>query len=70
MECITGTIATVIADGVASGEFPVTDVNAAALCTCTAMVRFFHPQLIAECADKPGPTLDQMIDFVLAGLRR
>jgi AcrR family transcriptional regulator len=70
MECITGAIATVIADGVASGEFPVTDVNAAALCTCTAMVRFFHPQLIAECADKPGPTLDQMIDFVLAGLRR
>ena len=70
MECITGTIATVIADGVASGEFPVTDVNAAALCTCTAMVRFFHPQLIAECADKPGPTLDQMIDFVIAGLRR
>ena len=70
MECITGTIATVIADGVASGEFPVTDVNAAALCTCTAMVRFFHPQLIAECADKPGPTLDQMIDFVLAGLSR
>ena len=70
MECITGTIATVIADGVASGEFPVTDVNAAALCTCTAMARFFHPQLIAECADKPGPTLDQMIDFVLAGLSR
>src|SRR5882762_3789036 len=70
MECITGTIATVIADGVASGEFPVTDVNAAALCTCTAMVRFFYPQLIGECADKPGPTLDQMIDFVIAGLRR
>jgi hypothetical protein len=34
------------------------------------MARFFHPQLIAECADKPGPTLDQMIDFVLAGLSR
>jgi len=70
MESITATIATVIADGVASGEFRVTDVTAAAQCTCTAMVRFFHPQLIAECADKPGPTLDQMIDFVLAGLRR
>jgi AcrR family transcriptional regulator len=70
MECITATIATVIAEGVASGEFHVTDVNVAALCTCTAMARFFHPQLIAECADKPGPTLDQMIDFVVAGLSR
>jgi AcrR family transcriptional regulator len=68
MECITATIAAVIADGVASGEFHVADVAAAAQCTCTAMVRFFHPQLIAECADKPGPTLDQMIDFVIAGL--
>ncbi|HEX4555608.1 MAG TPA: TetR/AcrR family transcriptional regulator [Xanthobacteraceae bacterium] len=70
MECITATIATVIADGVASGEFRVTDVAVAAQCTCTAMARFFHPQLIAECADKPGPTLDQMIDFVVAGLSR
>jgi hypothetical protein len=24
--------------------------------------------MIAQCVDKPGPTLDQMIDFVLAGL--
>jgi len=70
MECITATIATVIAEGVASGEFRVADVNVAALCTCTAMARFFHPQLIAECADKPGPSLDQMIDFVVAGLSR
>ena len=70
MESITGTIATVIADGVASGEFRVSDVTTAALCTCTAMARFFHPRLIAECADKPGPTLDQMIDFIIAGLGR
>jgi AcrR family transcriptional regulator len=70
MECIIGTIAAVIADGAASGEFRVADVGVAAQCTCAAMVRFFHPQLIAECADKPGPTLDQMIDFVIAGLTR
>jgi len=24
--------------------------------------------MIAQCANKPGPALDQMIDFVLAGL--
>jgi AcrR family transcriptional regulator len=68
MESIIGTIGAVIADGVASGEFRVADVNVAANCTCAAMVRFFHPQLIADCADKPEPTLDQMIDFVIAGL--
>jgi AcrR family transcriptional regulator len=69
MECIIATIAVVIADGVASGEFRVADVNVAANCTCAAMVRFFHPQLIADCADKPEPTLDQMIDFAIAALR-
>ena len=68
MECILGIIAAVIADGVASGEFHAPDVGLAALCTCTAMMRFFHPQLIAEFADKPSPELDQMIDFVIAGL--
>jgi hypothetical protein len=40
----------------------------AAMCVCSAMMRFFHPQMIAQCADKPGPTLDQMVDFILAGL--
>lgn len=68
MQCITGDIANVIASGVASGEFRVPDVGTAAMCTCAAMIRFFHPQLIAEFANKPGPTLDQMIDFVIAGL--
>ncbi len=68
MERITETIGSVIAEGAASGEFEAPDVPLAAMCTCTAMMRFFHPQMIAQCADKPGPSLDQMIDFVLAGL--
>ncbi|MBV9983167.1 MAG: TetR/AcrR family transcriptional regulator, partial [Bradyrhizobium sp.] len=35
-----------------------------------AMVAYFHPQLIAQAQSKPkpGPSIDQMIDFVLAGL--
>jgi AcrR family transcriptional regulator len=61
-------IAAVIARGVASGEFEVADVPLAALCACTAMVRFFHPQMIAQSVNNPGPSIDQMIDFVLAGL--
>ena len=68
MERITETVGAVIADGAASGEFEVDDVPLAAMCTCTAMMRFFHPQMIAQCADKPGPSIDQMIDFILAGL--
>ncbi|QWG12250.1 TetR family transcriptional regulator [Bradyrhizobium sediminis] len=61
-------IGSVIGQGVASGEFEVADVPVAATCTCMAMMRFFHPQMIAQCVDKPSPTLDQMIDFILAGL--
>ena len=68
MQQITETIGAVIADGAASGEFEAPDVPLAAMCACTAMMRYFHPQMIAQCADKPGPSLDEMIDFVLAGL--
>src|SRR6266702_5145253 len=68
MELITQTIGSVIAQGVATGEFEVADLQTAALCACTAMMRFFHPQMIAQCANKPGPSIDEMIDFVIAGL--
>ena len=68
MERLTETIGAVIAEGTASGEFAVADVPLAAICTCTAMIRFFHPQMIAQSINKPGPSIDQMIDFILAGL--
>ena len=65
---ITESIGAVIGQGMASGEFEEADVPLAALCTCTAMIRFFHPQMIAQSVNKPGPSIDQMIDFVLAAL--
>ena len=68
MELITETIGRVIAEGAASGEFEISDVALAAMCACSAMIRFFHPQMIAQCANKPGPSIDEMIDFVIAGL--
>ncbi len=68
MERITETIAGVIAEGAASGEFEAPDVPVAAMCSCTALMRFFHPQMIAQSANKPGPSLDQMIDFILSAL--
>jgi AcrR family transcriptional regulator len=68
MNTLTGSIAALIAQGVASGEFEAGDVSLAAMCVCTGMMRFFHPQMIAQCVGKPGPSIDQMIDFVIAGL--
>jgi AcrR family transcriptional regulator len=68
MELITETIGSVIAEGAATGEFEVAEVPLAAMCACTGMIRFFHPQMIALCANKPGPSIDQMIDFIIAGL--
>ena len=68
MELIAATIGEVIGQGAASGEFEVVDLKLASMCACSAMIRFFHPQMIAQCATKPGPTIDEMIDFVIAGL--
>jgi AcrR family transcriptional regulator len=68
MQLITQTIGSVIAQGAATGEFEVADLQLASMCACTAMMRFFHPQMIAQCATKPGPSIDEMIDFVIAGL--
>jgi AcrR family transcriptional regulator len=68
IDCLIGVMAEVIGDGVASGEFYTPDIGGAALCVLTAMLRFIHPQFIAEFSDKPTATLDQMIDFVITGL--
>jgi len=70
MQTIVQAIGGVIAQGAASGEFDVTDVPLAAMCTCQAMIGYFHPQMIAQAINKPKPhaPLDQMIDFLLVGL--
>jgi AcrR family transcriptional regulator len=68
MLLITGIIGRLIAQGMETGEFREADLQLTAMCATTAMMRFFHPQMIAQCERKPGPTIDQMIDFVLAGL--
>ncbi|WP_132256076.1 TetR family transcriptional regulator [Methylobacterium segetis] len=58
-----------VAEGAREGEFRVADPRAAARCVQTAIVRFCHPALIAQCADREQPTVDEMIDFLLTGLR-
>ena len=61
-------LTTLVQDGVASGEFVVPDVVVAARCVQTSFVRFCHPALIVQCADEPGPGLEEMIAFILRGL--
>lgn len=34
------------------------------------MIRFHHPLLMAQCERMPGPTIGEMIDFLMAGLLR
>jgi AcrR family transcriptional regulator len=68
LELIGATIARVIVDGIASGEFKAGDPMDIGMCVLASMVRYFHPQLIAQCANKPGPSLERMIDFVVDGV--
>ena len=62
-------MAGVVAEGVASGEFREMEPGAATRCIQTAMLRFHHPLLINQCARIPGPTAEELIDFVLLALR-
>ena len=66
---IIAVTARVVGDGIRSGEFRGADATDTALCVLTAMLRFIHPQLIAQFADKPSATHEQLMDFVLAALR-
>src|SRR5258708_10235675 len=54
MQVITGTIAGVIAEGAAPGEFAAPDVPLAATFACTARLRFFHPHIVAQSANQPA----------------
>jgi AcrR family transcriptional regulator len=68
LELLCATVGQLIAEGMASGEFKPGDPMTTALCVFSSMVRFFHPQIIAQCAAKPGPTLEQMVDFVIGSI--
>lgn len=57
-----------VAEGSKNGEFAVPDAMVAARCVHSAIIRFCHPTLITQCADEVGPSVDEMIGFVLAGL--
>lgn len=66
---IDAILAEVVADGMRDGEFASGDAARAAALVNIACVRYCHPRLIVECADRPEPSSAYMIDFCLAALR-
>ena len=69
IERIAACLAHIIAEGIASGEFAPGDPVLVTRLVHTACMRFWHPRLMVECADKAEPTIDQMVDFCLAALQ-
>jgi AcrR family transcriptional regulator len=61
VEALTGEIATIIADGVASHEFAVTDPAAAGRAVFDATARFHHPAHASEWSD---PSIDAAFEGV------
>jgi AcrR family transcriptional regulator len=61
-------LAQVIEQGIARAEFRSGDSDLFAILVFSACIRFCHPRLMAECAQDPEPTIDQMVDFCLAAL--
>jgi AcrR family transcriptional regulator len=67
---IDGLVRQLIAEGVASGEFPRQDVDLTARCVNQAFVTWCHPMLLLHPIDKNGrATPDQLIDFILDAVR-
>lgn len=63
-------VAAIIRSGVASGEFAVTDPEAAAGAVLDATIRFHHPQQVREAAGRDlEPELKRVVALLLAGLR-
>lgn len=60
----------VVAEGVANGEFRPLDPAAVTRCIRTAMMRFQHPLLMAQCERIPGPSAEEMVDFIMAALEQ
>jgi AcrR family transcriptional regulator len=70
-ETIRRMMAEIIADGMAAGEFDVTDADVAASCFQHALVAYCHPVIIEHrlrSGEDIDATLDPMLAFALRGL--
>jgi AcrR family transcriptional regulator len=67
---VTDLIATIIRDGMASGEFRQQDARRAAGCASTAVAPLWHPVMLAQSMDNPEKaTPSEMADFIISALR-
>lgn len=66
---IRGVYTDVIAQGVARGEFAVSDPAQAAALFQVACVAYVHPRLVGECVDMNLPPVDAMIDMMIRAWR-
>ncbi len=61
-------LAQTIRRGMDAGEFRAGDPELAAMLVRSACLRFCHPRMMAQCAQNPAPTIDQVINFCLTAL--
>jgi AcrR family transcriptional regulator len=62
--------ADVIREGIASGEFPAQDADAASRCFGAATVILCHPQMVAQCLAKTNrATPEELVEFALRALK-
>jgi AcrR family transcriptional regulator len=66
---IDAAIEEIIRSGMESGEFAKGNAQLAARLVHTSCIRYCHPRLMVECADRPDPTSAQMVEFCIAALR-
>lgn len=64
-------IASIISDGIASGEFVDRDAMSAARCFGASLVTLCHPQMMAQCLAKENrATPEDLIEFAIRALKK
>ena len=67
---IDALLANVIREGIAAGEFPQRDADAASRCFGAATVTLCHPQMVAQCLSKTNrASPEELVEFAIKGLK-
>lgn len=68
---LDGVVASIIRDGIVAGEFEDQDADLAARCFGACLVTLCHPQMVAQCLQKPNRAkADELIEFALRSLKK
>ena len=63
-------MATIIAEGIAAGEFAKQDPQIASKCFGAATVTLCHPQMVAQCLAKENRAMpDDLIEYAIRALK-